>query len=96
MLAIWQGTAFDTSYIIAAFATLIVSAVMIRTHLFGRITAYTGILAGLLMLVPASAGTIGLLLSFLSVVPYAVWLVLIAKRLLLLAQSTSKEEMTPS
>ncbi|MGC1131533.1 MAG: DUF4386 family protein [Nitrososphaeraceae archaeon] len=89
MLAIWQGTAFDISYILAAFATLIVSAVMLRSHLSGRTTAYAGIMASLLMFVPASAGTIGLVFSLLSLVPYAVWLALPARR----APSISAEQI---
>jgi len=95
MLAIWQGTAFDISYILAAIATLMVSAVMLfRSKLFSRITAYSGIVASLLMFVPASAGTIGLLFSLFSLGPYAIWLSLVSKRLLQLA--TSKENLAPS
>jgi hypothetical protein len=90
MLAIWEGTAFDISYILAAIATLMVSAVMLlRSQLFGRITGYAGIVASLLMFVPASAGMIGLFFSLVSLGPYAIWLALVSERLLQLAHSTS-------
>jgi hypothetical protein len=88
MLATWQGTAFDISYVLGAVALLIVSAVMLwsRHHhyyyLFSKATGYTGMFAGVLALVPASAGMIGLFLSLMSLVPTAIWLVLIARRLL--------------
>ncbi|HYZ60781.1 MAG TPA: hypothetical protein VE544_14095 [Nitrososphaeraceae archaeon] len=33
MLVTWQGTAFDVSYVLSALAVLIVSAVMLRSHI---------------------------------------------------------------
>jgi len=84
MLVTWQGTAFDVSYILSALATLIVSAVMLRSphHLFSKVTGYVGLSAGVLMLVPPTAGMIGVVFSLLSLVPLVVWLTLIARRLL--------------
>lgn len=82
MLVTWQGTAFDVSYVLSALAVLIVSAVMLRSHLFSKVTGYVGMSAGVLMLVPPTAGTIGVLFSLLSLAPLAVWLPLIARRLL--------------
>ena len=44
MLATWQGTAFDVSYVLSALAILIVSAVMLRSHhLFSKTTGLCGI-----------------------------------------------------
>jgi len=82
MLAIWQGTAFDVSYILGAVAQLIVSAVMLRTGIFGTAAAYAGLLSGAAMLVPPTAGTVGLVLSLVSLVPLVAWLILVARRLL--------------
>jgi hypothetical protein len=83
MLATWQGTAFDVSYVLSAIAILIVSAVMLRSHhLFSKTTGYAGLSAGVLALVPPTAGTVGLILSLVSLVPMVIWLALIARRLL--------------
>jgi hypothetical protein len=92
MLALYQGSAFDVYYILDAVATLIISAVMLRSTLFGKVTASAGILAGVLMLIPSTAGTLGLYLAFASLVPTVIWLVLSARRLFLLAQGKSKAE----
>jgi hypothetical protein len=81
MLATWQGTAFDISYVLGAVALLIVSVVMLRSHLFSKANGYAGMLAGVLALVPASAGMVGLLLSLMSLPPTAIWLLLTAQRL---------------
>ena len=92
MLAIYTGTAFDVYYLLNAFATLIISGVMLRSAIFGKGTAYVGILAAVLMFVPSTAGTIGLYLALSSLVPTAIWLILIARRLFRLGQGVSKEE----
>jgi uncharacterized membrane protein YhaH (DUF805 family) len=84
MLVTWQGTAFDISYVLSALAVLVVSAVMLlsQQYLFSKITGYAGLSAGVLMLVPPTAGMIGVVFSLLSLVPLVVWLALIARRLL--------------
>jgi hypothetical protein len=82
MLVTWQGTAFDVSYVLSALAVLIVSAVMLRSHVFSKVTGYAGLSAGILMLVPPTAGMIGVVFSLLSLVPLEIWLAMIARRLL--------------
>ena len=83
MLATWQGTAFNVGYVLGGLALVIVSAVILRSHnLFSKVTGYAGMAAGVLALVPASAGMIGLAFSLVSLVPTAIWLALIARRLL--------------
>jgi hypothetical protein len=83
MLVTWQGTAFNVSYVLSAFAILIVSSVMLRSHhLFSKVTGYAGLSAGILTLIPPTAGTIGVVFSLMSLVPMVIWLALIARRLL--------------
>lgn len=79
MLAIYQGTAFDMYYVLNAVATLIISVVMLRSTIFSKVTAYVGIVTGVLMLVPPTARTISLLLALASLVPFAIWCILIAE-----------------
>ena len=81
LLTIYNGTAFDLSYILGGLVILIFSAIMLRTPIFGRATAYVGIVMGVLMLVPPTIGTIGLMLSLLSLVPTLIWLIPVARRL---------------
>ncbi len=93
MLAIYQGTAFDVSYVLLAVTPLIISVVMLRSHSFGKVTAFVGIVANVLavgLFVPA----IGVFLSIVSAVGLLIWYILIARRLFLLAQGISKKEAT--
>jgi hypothetical protein len=91
MLAIYQGTAFNVYYVLSGVATLIISIVMLRSTLFSKVTASVGIVTGVLMVIPSTVGTIGLYLALMSLVPFAIWCILIARRLFQLAQSVSNE-----
>ena len=86
LLAIYKGTAFAVYYILNAIALLIFSVVMLQSNIFSKVTAYVGILMGVLMLVPSTAGTIGLYFALISLVPTAIWLILITRRLFRLGQ----------
>lgn len=79
-LATFNGTAFHVGYNIFSLYFLMVSAVMLGSNVFGRATAYAGILAAILnwgLYVPE----IGTALSALSVLPLAIWYVLVARTL---------------
>ena len=83
ILANWQGTSFNISYILSGTALLTISLVMIKNRLlFSKPTAFAGIAAEVLGLVPSTAGQIGLVFSLISLPPLAIWLVLVAKSLL--------------
>ena len=91
MLVMWQGSAFQASYILGSIASIIISAVMLRNKLFSKATAYSGILANVIALglyVPK----IGVYISIFSVVFLWIWYILIARRLFQLGQGVLKEE----
>ena len=90
-LASFQGTSGAVSYILMGVAGLIVSANMLRQRVFSRVTGYLGLLQGALMLVPSTFGVVGLVLSLVSLVPFAAWFFLVGRRLLELAGSSPTE-----
>lgn len=81
LMANWSGTAFVLGYLLGGIALLITGVVMLQSKDFDKVTAYIALAAGVLMLVPASAGIVGLIFSLLSLVPTVVFLVLVARRL---------------
>src|SRR6266540_3490041 len=85
LLLTWQGTAFSVSYLLAGLAQLLVAIAMLRRGPFGTITAYAGILAGVLTLVPPTVGAVGLVFSLVSLLPMWAFLILAGRRLLLLS-----------
>ena len=86
MLEIYKGTAFAVYYVLNAAALLIFAVVMLRSNIFSKVTAYIGILAGVLMIIPSTAGTLGLYFALASLVPWAIFSVLIARRFFQLGQ----------
>jgi len=92
MLAIYQGSASNVYYVLNAIALLLISTVMLRSNIFSKVTAYWGILAGVLMLVHSTAGTIGIAFTFASLVPWAIFSELIARRFFRLGSDALKEQ----
>jgi hypothetical protein len=90
LLSHLDGTAFQSHYFLGSAALLIISLVMLRSRIFSKATAVTGILANVLVFglyVPK----IGILLSILSVFPFlTIWYVLIARRLFQLGKAEGK------
>ena len=81
MLATYEGTAYAVSYVVAGIAGLIVAAVMLRSQVFSRATAYLGIALGLLALIPPTVGIVRVIAAFVYLGPLLVWLVLISRDL---------------
>jgi hypothetical protein len=87
MLATWTGTAFDIYYFFNLVTLLILAVLMYRSSVFTRATALWGLAAAVLMAVPSNFGTVGLVFALASLLPWAVFAVLVALRLLRLAES---------
>lgn len=72
-LATFTGTGFDVYYIFSGFALLLFAYAVLNSQYFSKLTAYIGLIAGGLMLIPATAGTLGLTMSLLSLIPWVVF-----------------------
>jgi len=81
MLAVYKGTAFNVYYVLNGIALVIIAGVMLRSTVFSRATAYAGLLGGVLMVIPSTAGTLGVIFSIASLVPWTVFTVLVALKL---------------
>ena len=79
LLILYNGGTFATSYVLGASSTLLFSWSLWRHRTLGRAIGVIGIVTGLTMLVPPNTGMVGLVLSMLSLIPTAVWLVLLAR-----------------
>jgi hypothetical protein len=92
MLAIYKRTAFDVYYVLNAVVLFMIAPVMLRSGVFSKATAYAGLAAGVLMIVPSTAGTLGLIFSLASLVPWAMFAVLVARSLFQLGRGISTDE----
>jgi uncharacterized protein DUF4386 len=82
LLTTYNGTAFSLGYFLTGLGLLLISTVMLRSALFSRLTGWAGVAAGVTGLIPASMGTLGFVVSFLSLLPLIVWLFLVGRRFL--------------
>lgn len=90
LLELYKGSAFDVYYVFNAAALLILASVMRRNPVFSRATSAWGMAAGILMVIPSNAGTLGIIFALASLAPWAVFLVLITIRFLKLANLNAR------
>jgi hypothetical protein len=88
LLASYKGTAFVVYYMLNGATLLLISRIMLKDHTFSRATAIWGLISGLLMLIPSTFGTIGLIFSIASLVPWIVFSILFGSRLLKLSKES--------
>jgi uncharacterized membrane protein len=91
LLTVYNGTSFSVGYFLTGLATLLFSIVMLRSSLFSRLTGVAGVAAGISGLVPASMGTVGFVLSFVSLIPLIVWLFLVGRQLLSASRTSGRK-----
>jgi hypothetical protein len=91
MVAIFHGTAFQVSYLLGSLTGVLIAAVMLRSAVFSRSTAYLRIASSVLDFGIYLPG-IGLFLSLFSVVFLMAFNILIARRLFKLGDSVLKEQ----
>jgi hypothetical protein len=80
ILAFFHGMAYHAHYILGSTALLISSFLMLRSDTYRKATAYVGIVTNIVVFglyVPE----VGVYISLLSVVGYAIWYILISRRL---------------
>jgi len=94
--ASYEGTGIYTSFFLVSVAGLIIAAVMLRSNLFSKVTAYVGILAngfglGYYITLAFAPAMVALPLS-VSALFLLTWYILIGRRLFQLGKVGSKEE----
>ena len=80
MLSSWRGTAFDIYYVLNGITLIIISSVMFKSTIYSNRTAAIGLASGFLMMIPSTAGTVGLVFSLASLIPWIVFSILISRK----------------
>lgn len=90
LLANYKGTSFVVYYVLNGFTLLLISRIMLKDSTFTRATAIWGFISGVLMLVPSTFGTIGLIFSISSLIPWIVFSILFGSRLIKISKQINK------
>jgi hypothetical protein len=82
----WRGTAFLVYYVLNGITLLIISALMYRSTIFSKTMATFGLIAGIFMIIPSTAGIVGMICSLVSLIPWVIFTIMAAVRLLKLSK----------
>ncbi|MGE4288946.1 MAG: hypothetical protein AB7E36_09670 [Salinivirgaceae bacterium] len=90
LLVVYKGSSFDVYYLLNAVALLMISRIMLLNSTFSKTTAIWGLLSGFFMLIPSTAGKLGLVFSLVSLIPWIVFSLLVGKQLFYLSNTKTK------
>lgn len=76
LLAGYSGTSFDVYYVLSTICLLLFSYSLLKSSRFKKSVGLWGLTSGLFMIIPSSAGTIGMIFSLLSLIPWVVFIAL--------------------
>lgn len=80
LLANYIGTAFDVYYVLNAFTLISLSVLMLKSGIYSKPTSIIGLASGIFMIIPSTVGTIGLVFSLLSLIPWIMFVALLIKQ----------------
>lgn len=79
LYSIWKGTSYAVYYVLNGIALILFFSAMTKSNKFRKKTAYIGLVAGILMTVPATAGIVGMTMALLSLIPWSIFSILVIK-----------------
>ena len=79
LLLAWKGTAFDIYYILNGITLFLISSAMLKSHLFKSSIAIVGFISAFLMIIPSNFGAVGMVFSLLSLIPWYLFTIMIAR-----------------
>ena len=74
LLAGYSGTSFNVYYVLNTICLLMFSYTLIKSLIFKKSVGYWALASGFFMIIPSSAGMIGLIFSLLSLIPWMVFI----------------------
>ena len=77
LMAGYTGTTFDTYYVLSTICLLLFAYALIKSHKFKKSVGLWGLASGFFMIVPSSAGILGMIFSLLSLIPWVVFVALL-------------------
>jgi hypothetical protein len=89
--SIWKGTSYAVYYVLNGIALTLFFITMRKSPNFKKSTAYVGLSSGLLMLVPATAGIIGMTMALLSLLPWSIFSILVIEDFNKIIKNQSKK-----
>lgn len=77
LMAGYTGTTFNVYYVLSTICLLLFAYALIKSHKFKKSVGLWGLASGFFMIVPSSAGVLGMIFSLLSLIPWVVFVALL-------------------
>jgi hypothetical protein len=92
IMAGYTGTSFNVYYVLSTICLLLFAYAIIKSTKFKKSIGLWGLVSGFFMIVPSSAGMLGMIFSLLSLIPWAVFIALLMLKFKKLAAETPNIE----
>lgn len=92
VMAAYTGTSFDVYYVLSTICLLLFAYAIIKSTKFKKSVGLWGLASGIFMIIPSSAGTLGMIFSLLSLIPWVVFIALLMLKFNKLASDTQNAE----
>ena len=93
LMAGYTGTTFDVYYVLSTVCLLLFAYALIKSHKLKKSVGLWGLASGFFMIIPSSAGVLGMIFSLLSLIPWVIFIALLMIDFRKLAADTSFTEM---
>ncbi len=80
VMAGYTGTSFDVYYVLSTICLLLFAYAIFKSPKFKKSVGLWGLVSGFFMIIPSSAGMVGMIFSFLSLIPWVVFIVLLMSK----------------
>jgi hypothetical protein len=80
VMAGYTGTSFDVYYVLSTICLLLFAYAIFKSPKFKKSVGLWGLVSGFFMTIPSSAGMVGMIFSFLSLIPWVVFIVLLMSK----------------
>lgn len=77
LMAGYTGTTFNAYYVLSTICLLLFAYAIVKSPQFKKSVGLWGLASGFFMIVPSSAGTLGIIFSLLSLIPWVVFIALL-------------------
>lgn len=77
LIAGYTGTSFDVYYVLSTLCLLLFAYAILKSTKFKKSVGLWGLASGFFMIVPSSAGMLGMIFSLLSLIPWVVFVALL-------------------
>ncbi|MDC7225953.1 MAG: hypothetical protein PQJ61_04225 [Spirochaetales bacterium] len=92
MLLEWKGTSYVTYYFLGCITLFLIGFAMLKSTIFSKATAILALISAFFMSIPANFGTIGLIFSLISLIPWYVFCILLVITFLKMSSNNPQKQ----